>query len=750
MNKVLYLILISLFSLTVISCSSSSDGGSSTTSTTSDNDTTTTAPVISEVTVVTTPTSDTTPDYTFSSNEAGTITYGGSCSSNTTSATTGNNTITLVSLTDGTYPYCTITVTDSAGNLSNTLTITSFTVSTVSEITQTVGNDGYLTGSFVVPNDGISFLLSTFYDNNSAVAFYSLTDPDGADILSSYSTPNLYNAASGSTADYGYANVLVPQSPSFSAKAGTWTFKNYANDRVKLVMRSDSTPSNATIVVQPYITGTTWSASDISEALGIMSNIYATNGINLKINSTITISDSQYASVSKTPTDSTTSALISQGSTSAVNLFFIEDYSGSNAGLLGNATGIPGSMRVANSWNGVLNGLTAHATGSTLHSQLLGETVAHEMGHQLGLFHTSEGGGTSFDILSDTPECAISRDSNSGGTVSAEECDGYGGDNLMFWTPWSSSSQAAGKTQKILSSYQEHVLKYSPIANQDTNPYVRSWVNSSDSRIALDWKSDSFIYMCLVSDYTYATHGSYSSSNSRLTWWDNSYNTMTTSGSNILLNSATYVPATLTSACNPFWTNSTSDNTYYTNAAKSIGFWGFAFTIISTFTDYPLMSTISSRRTSDNNYYNYGTNKYGNIIVGSYTTSNGSHYILDDSGTIISRYYVFTMNSSNTGITSGCYYQYSKSSETWSSCFSLSGVKIYGTPRSYRTLNEKSSDELMGERVQEQFIDESLRSNSTLTDKDLKAFKRFKKLLQTLDSTENEPLKKYLRSFRTK
>jgi viroplasmin and RNaseH domain-containing protein len=40
MNKVLYIILISLFSLTVISCSSSSDGDSSTTSTTSDDTTT--------------------------------------------------------------------------------------------------------------------------------------------------------------------------------------------------------------------------------------------------------------------------------------------------------------------------------------------------------------------------------------------------------------------------------------------------------------------------------------------------------------------------------------------------------------------------------------------------------------------------------------------------------------------------------------------------------------------------------------
>ena len=283
-----------------------------------------------------------------------------------------------------------------------------------------------------------------------------------------------------------------------------------------------------------------------------------------------------------------------------------------------------------------------------------------------------------------------------------------------------------------------------------TTSYVGKWVKLNDNTIAMDWRSDSFIYACLVSTYTYAAHGSYSSSNSRLTWWDNSYNTVTTSGSNILLNSATYVPATLTSACNPFWTNSTSENTYYTNAARSIGYWKFTYTLTSTWNDYPLMSSISSRRASDYNYYNYGTSEYADVITGTYSTSNGTWNILDDSSSIISQYYVFTMNSSNSGITSGCYYQYSKSSQTWSNCFSLSGVKIYGTPSSYRTLNEKSSDELMRKRVQEQLIDESLRSNSTLTDKDLKAFKRFKKILQTLDSTEIEPLKKYLRSFRTK
>jgi len=341
---------------------------------------------------------------------------------------------------------------------------------TVSEITQTAGGDGF-SGSFVIPDNGISFLLSIFQDNNNSVKFKSLTDPDGTDILDNSSTQNLYLDASGSLgnededAAKGYANVLVPQSPSFSAKAGKWTFTAQNNNRVKLAMRKGPAPSDATIAIQPFITGTSWSAGDISDALNVMSNIYLKNGITLTIKSTITISDTEYSAVSSTFTNSTTSALVKKGSSDAVNIFFIEDYSGNGSGILGNAAGMPGSMGDVNSWNGVLASLTAHATGTALDAQLLGETAAHEMGHQLGLFHTTEYQGTVFDILSDTPECARSfQDNDSNGTVTAEECDGFGGDNLMFWTSWSSASRSAGKKQETLSSHQQHVLKYSPIA----------------------------------------------------------------------------------------------------------------------------------------------------------------------------------------------------------------------------------------------------------------------------------------------
>ena len=87
-----------------------------------------TLPVIAEITGIPSLTNDNTPNYTFSSTETGTISYSGACTSPTTIATPGANTITLNSLTDGSYSNCTIKVIDPSGNISNTRNFGTFTV----------------------------------------------------------------------------------------------------------------------------------------------------------------------------------------------------------------------------------------------------------------------------------------------------------------------------------------------------------------------------------------------------------------------------------------------------------------------------------------------------------------------------------------------------------------------------------------------------------------------------------------------
>jgi len=135
--------------------------------------------VLAEVTAITTPTTDTTPDYTFSSTESGTITYGGSCSSITTSAISGNNTITLNSLDNGTYSDCIITVTttitntitneNSESNLSGSLTITSFTVSSSDDSSSY--SPGWQLIAKQVDSDNFTVDPDELFDSNARTTF---------------------------------------------------------------------------------------------------------------------------------------------------------------------------------------------------------------------------------------------------------------------------------------------------------------------------------------------------------------------------------------------------------------------------------------------------------------------------------------------------------------------------------------------------------------------------------------------------
>lgn len=89
-----------------------------------------TAPVLAQLTPVKERTNNVTPGYTFSSTEAGTIIYSGSCVSATTVASAGNNTITFNALAEGAYRQCKLSVKDAAGNVSIPLSISPFIIDT--------------------------------------------------------------------------------------------------------------------------------------------------------------------------------------------------------------------------------------------------------------------------------------------------------------------------------------------------------------------------------------------------------------------------------------------------------------------------------------------------------------------------------------------------------------------------------------------------------------------------------------------
>lgn len=131
-----------------------------------------------------------------------------------------------------------------------------------------------------------------------------------------------------------------------------------------------------------------------------------------------------------------------------------ESVAGASTGILGEAGGIPGSLAPARrAVVGVGWLLHAGTDGSFDDTDIdgLGETMAHEIGHYVGLFHPiemdSSGRPTGYtDALSDTPDCDSSTD-----------CANALGTNLMY--PYRTCFDANCTRQDLLTAQQETVIR---------------------------------------------------------------------------------------------------------------------------------------------------------------------------------------------------------------------------------------------------------------------------------------------------
>jgi hypothetical protein len=176
-----------------------------------------------------------------------------------------------------------------------------------------------------------------------------------------------------------------------------------------------------------------------------------------------------------------------------INLFLVQSItSKSTAG--GSVVGIDGTIPGPSSLSGTVHSGAAVSLadlfsgtancipgGTSLYcgADSVAYIAAHEAGHFLGLFHTTEQDGRDFDPLTDTPKCpcipcASSTDlprCTTGGTSSnpifltasqcsgpsaRPACTGAGGDNLMFW------QLSAGVSVGTISPQQAAVMALSP------------------------------------------------------------------------------------------------------------------------------------------------------------------------------------------------------------------------------------------------------------------------------------------------
>jgi hypothetical protein len=175
------------------------------------------------------------------------------------------------------------------------------------------------------------------------------------------------------------------------------------------------------------------SQEQIIDALSYTAQALETVGISLGTVSFESITG--YQNIVKSDIGDLLSAVTRVGASErAVTVVFVEDIP---APTLGVSAGIPGTIGVpGTTGSGVVFEvanwyLAPLAPGPDLNLDGLGAVIAHEVGHYLGLRHTSEAAAPMglHDYLDDTPECSNGGPDNQ---ISKYECVGLGAENVMF------------------------------------------------------------------------------------------------------------------------------------------------------------------------------------------------------------------------------------------------------------------------------------------------------------------------------
>ena len=293
--------------------------------------------------------------------------------------------------------------------------------------------------------DGVTKFSIVAEVNSNSVSFLEIEDDSG----NNYLNPNSVQLSEGDTPISLINSVTVPSRAAdpIVNSARIYTVRAYASDssgfspesgvniRLTVIGQQDSNLSNGTMNVNVFYVGSiaqsTESKNAVETAISEFTRIYRDEA-NVAIN--IRELDMDGPNLIPDPVDGSSiyTSASSQVTQPSISILVAGDISGFEGEIYGIAGGIPGPPK-SSIHSGVAVSLLTSAgpngTFSNTELRVLGETLAHETGHYLGLFHPADFNGnfvSNTDPLSDTQSCN-----------SLDSCDSNNSliTNLMYATP---------------------------------------------------------------------------------------------------------------------------------------------------------------------------------------------------------------------------------------------------------------------------------------------------------------------------
>ncbi|MFI5308696.1 MAG: hypothetical protein ACHQ53_15170 [Polyangiales bacterium] len=346
--------------------------------------------------------------------------------------------------------------------------------------------DGSVTLAFDLPEDAVSFVLTA--DPKATprrIDLLHVLAPDGASVFDvSGASPQPFDPGVASSVNDALPySVMFPSSPEtpfatghYQVVLGIAAAPAGSDDALALELVWKRAPSPLTSgglgLVLWFVQGAMLDAASaqseptLQAALSKMRDIYKGIGIDLSSIDYRDLTGAQVAKLSSVHDDGEFAELLTllqpeAPTTPVVNLVFVDDLEvAPGQGQRGKSSGLPGPALADGSPR--RGGVVLAISTLPASSQLLGELLAHETGHYLGLRHTSEYDGIRHDPIADTPECPAARatkvTSDGVHVLTAEDCADLDGYNLLFYTPPQGFS-----TQEALTPGQAFVLLRNPL-----------------------------------------------------------------------------------------------------------------------------------------------------------------------------------------------------------------------------------------------------------------------------------------------